>query len=134
MSRTSRRRSQRAKFANKATSREHNIFVVSEADALLPDLSANIKSLKDLGYAVFIFDEAAIAKIYGSDVDVHAAIFELVELASVLGKTQFALLMKDYGIQPLAKTGFYSVAACFVGVIKTLIGELAAKQQVATAA
>jgi hypothetical protein len=121
------------KFTNKATSREHTVFVASETDAMSPALAPLVQRLKELDYPVFIFDKAAIRTIFGDKVDVHAAIFQLVTLAAVLGKTEFVRLMQDYGIKPL-RNGFYSVAACLVGAIKTLIGELASKQQVAIAA
>jgi len=112
--------------------REHSVFVANEAD--VPGMSAQIQSLKDLEYTVFSFNEEAVRKLYGKEVDIHAAVYHLVQLAAMLGKTQFALLMKDYGIHPLGKNGIYSVEACLTGAIQTLIGALASREQVASAA
>jgi hypothetical protein len=122
-----------AQFSNITTSPEHDVFVISEADSRLPDMSKSIEQLKALGYPVFIFNEDAIRQIFGDKVDIHAAIFRLVELAAVLGKTQFSLLMRDYGIPPQVG-GYFSVAVCLKGVIKTLIAEFVAQQSVAQAA
>jgi hypothetical protein len=125
---------QGGKFWNKATSREHTVFVIRADD--VPAMGAQIQRLKELGYAVFIFDDEAIRAVFGKDAkqDIHEATFRLVELAAVLGKTQFSLLMRDYGIQPRRADGFYSVAACITGVIKTLISEIVAHRQTAVAA
>jgi hypothetical protein len=124
---------QLTKFSSQAASiREHNVFAVRADD--VPEMKDQIRILKELGYAVFIFDDAAIRTIYADPkIDVNTAVFRLVELAAILGKTQFSLLMKDYGIQPQVG-GYFSVAACLTGVIKTLIADLVARESIAQAA
>ncbi|HOW88276.1 MAG TPA: hypothetical protein PKV84_06450 [Candidatus Omnitrophota bacterium] len=123
------------KFKYEATSREHNIFTVTTQDMEnIPGLAAQVMRLKELGYAVFEFDEAAIREIFGASVDPYMAVARLAELAAALGKSQFDKLMMQYEIQPRGANGLYSVKACLSGVIKTLIGELVTYQSIAQAA
>jgi len=123
------------KFRHETTTREHNVFAVSSADAKNPAISVEIKKLKDLGYVVFVFDEAAIRQVFGAKVDPYAAIARLAELAAALGKSQFNKLMAQYEVNPRDNDGFYSVEACFASaVIKAVIAEIASAHAAAVSA